>query len=56
MPHVSCMYPIMYPIIISDVSRMYLDHLCRYLYPECILHVSCMYLASQLHTSLDTFL
>ena len=38
---------------ISDVSRMYLDHLCRYMYPECIT-VSCMYLASQIRASLDT--
>ena len=34
---------------------MYLDHLCRYMYPECIPNVSQMYLASQLRTSLDIF-
>jgi len=27
---------------------MYLDHLCRYMYPKCISNVSRMYLASQL--------
>ena len=27
---------------ISDVSRMYLDYPCRYMYPACIPHVSCI--------------
>ena len=46
--HLRYMYLMMY---ISGVSRMYLDHLCRYMYPECISIVSRMYLACILHLS-----
>ena len=40
---------------ILDVSRMYLDHPCRYMYLTCISHVSRMYPASQIRTSQDTY-
>ena len=37
-PHVF----LMYSLCIPHVSSMYLDYLCGYMYPACILHVSIM--------------
>ena len=68
MPHVSCMYPACllhsYQIRLSlDAFEIHVSHNVSQMYPLCILitsadtcipNISCMYLASQIRTSLDT--